>query len=287
MTARYASAVDAGSHGTYRPTQLSGPAFTGRLDPSPGAEFPAVAGRYHLYLSRTRPQCHRLELICALSGAGELISRSYVDSVRDGRGWAFRPASGPDPINGFTLLRQAYLAGDPGFRGDASVPMLWDVERGTVVSNDAASIGYDLAEAFAAGSGRRLDLAPAAVREQVQRLSGWVTGTLPALVAGAVRDAESAYLLRAELRRLDARLSGRDHLVGDVLTDADLQLWVQLVRLDAGPNAFGTIGPSLDAYPNLWRYALRLYREPAFATTTDFSAFAAPLAQLPPWSSAA
>ncbi len=55
-----------------------------------------------------------------------MVSLSYVDDDRDGRGWAFRERRGPDPVNGFTLLAQAYEATEPGYDGHVSVPVLWD-----------------------------------------------------------------------------------------------------------------------------------------------------------------
>jgi len=54
------------------------------------------------------------------------VSLSYVDDVRDGRGWAFRERRGPDPVNGFTFLAEAYEATEPGYDGHVSVPVLWD-----------------------------------------------------------------------------------------------------------------------------------------------------------------
>ena len=59
-----------------------------------------------------------------LRGLDDVITSSAVDPVRDGRGWAFREGRGhePDPVNGFPLLRDAYLATDPTFDGHVSVP---------------------------------------------------------------------------------------------------------------------------------------------------------------------
>jgi putative glutathione S-transferase len=37
---------------------------------------------------------------------------------------AFRERRGADPVNGFTLLAEAYEATEPGYRGNVSVPAL-------------------------------------------------------------------------------------------------------------------------------------------------------------------
>ena len=68
-----------------------------------------------------------------------------------------------------------------------------------------------------------------------------------------------------------------------MLTEADVRLWVTLVRYDVGPNARRTINPGLHVYPHLWRYCGRLHRIPAFRDTTDFTAFSAPGVVRPPW----
>ena len=75
---------------------------------------------------------------------------SVVDPVRDGRGWAFRDGPGytPDPVNGFTLLREAYEATEPGYDGHVSVPVLWDKQTGRIVSNNFPDITIDLGTQF-------------------------------------------------------------------------------------------------------------------------------------------
>jgi putative glutathione S-transferase len=106
-------------------------------------------------------------------------------------------------------------------------------------------------------------------------------------VGRAVYDSPTAGRLLATFRDLNARLARRRYLLGDAITVADVRVWVTLVRYDAGPNAHGAIGPKLSAYPHLWRYARELYSRPAFRTTTDFAAFAAPFADVPAWTGAA
>ncbi len=78
------------------------------------------------------------------------MSLSYVDDQRDGRGWAFRERRGADPVNGFTLLADAYQATEPGYDGHVSVPVLWDRETGKVVSNNFPDITIDLGTQFGA-----------------------------------------------------------------------------------------------------------------------------------------
>src|SRR5205823_4201054 len=113
MTAvRYASPIDAAVHGEHRGTApAAGYRFTGRLGTR---EHPAGPGRYHLYAGWFCPWSHRATIQLALNSLAGIVSVSYVDGLRDGRGWAFRERTGPDHANGFTLLREAYETTEPG-----------------------------------------------------------------------------------------------------------------------------------------------------------------------------
>jgi len=71
--------------------------------------------------------------------------------------------------------------------------------------------------------------------------------------------------------RLDeARLADRRYLFGEQITEADVRLWVTLVRFDAVyVTHFKANLRRLVDYPSLWAYARDLYREPAFGGTTN------------------
>ena len=74
----------------------------------------------------------------------------------------------------------------------------------------------------------------------------------------------------AALERFDTRLADRRYLVGDGITDADLLLYVQLVRFDPVAVPFGRLTRKrLVDHPNLWAYARDLYQRPAFRDATD------------------
>src|SRR5579862_6307572 len=90
-----------------------------RLTADGSSGFPAAAGRYHLYVSLACPWAHRAIIVRGLLGLEPTISMSVVDPIRDERGWAFRegPGHGPDPIEGFQFLSEAYLRTDPDYTG--------------------------------------------------------------------------------------------------------------------------------------------------------------------------
>ncbi|MBN9619537.1 MAG: glutathione S-transferase C-terminal domain-containing protein, partial [Actinobacteria bacterium] len=123
--------------------------------------------------------------------------------------------------------------------------------------------------------------------DEIDELDRWIGPTINQRLGQALYDVTARDQLLAAFARLDRRLAGRRYLLGDAITSADARLWVSLVRYDVGPNAHGSIGPRLESYPDLWRYARDLYAQPAFRDTTRFAAFAAPFAVLPDWDAAA
>jgi glutathionyl-hydroquinone reductase len=271
----YASEIDAFTHGQHNPRGSSWPPPLRRR-----IETPVTAGRYHLYASWTSTSSHHVAILRTVLGLEGAISLSYVDSLRDGRGWAFRRRTGADPINGFTLLRQAYQATDPSYAGEVRVPLLWDRQTQAVASDHPATIIADLLDGYGGDAVPSLATGNA-VAAEVQHLERSFADELNA--SAALRDAHRRPAFRRALRQLDQRLDTRPYLTGDRLSDADVRLWVRLVRLDAGPNAAGTLGPRLDHYRHLWRWAAELAALPAFSESTEITRFAAPFADLPPW----
>jgi putative glutathione S-transferase len=83
---------------------------------------------------------------------------------------------------------------------------------------------------------------------------------------------EAAYdALFARLDALENRLADREYLLGDSLTEVDIRLFTTLVRFDAVYHGhFKCNRQKLTEFPNLWAYARRLYRLPAFGETVDF-----------------
>lgn len=285
-----ASPADTARHGEYRITREPGDdrplyRFDGRISTDGSTPFAAEAGRYHLYAGWFCPWAQRVTIAHALAGLDDVISVSYVDGARDGRGWAFRERHGADPVNGFTLLREAYEATEPGFDGHVSVPTLWDRTTGTVASNQFATIGIDLATQFGGFATPHIEIYPADLATEIEQLDRWIGPAVNQGVSGAAGHGPGAAAARSTLldafAELDQRLSTNRYLLGARLTEADIRLFVTLVRYDQTVNADRSINAGLHAYPNLWAYARDLYSIPAFRDTTDFSTFAA----LAPWNS--
>lgn len=89
------------------------------------------------------------------------------------------------------------------------------------------------------------------------------------------RDTALGSLLRV-LDSLERRLTRQDHILGDELTAADVQLWVTLVRLDTVHRwhlEAATVRCIAD-HPCLWSYARRLAAHPAFGSHIDLDGIA-------------
>ncbi|MBB2747214.1 UNVERIFIED_ORG: glutathione S-transferase/putative glutathione S-transferase [Microbispora rosea subsp. rosea] len=285
----YADPVDLDKYGVYGATALKVSnggwnrpryPFQGRVTADGSSGYRAEPGRYHLYVSHRCPWAHRSAIVRLLKGLEDVVSLSYVDDERDGRGWAFRERRGADPVNGFRLLREAYEATEPGFEGHVSVPVLWDRETRRIVSNNFPDITIDLDTQFEEWGDPEVRLYPAELRPQVDELNDYIyenvnDGTYR--VAGAASN-ESYEELRGRvisaLELLDDRLSTRRFLHGDTITESDIRLWVTLARFDLTYNPFAKISERrLTDFPNLWGYARDLYQRPAFRRSTDLDAF--------------
>jgi putative glutathione S-transferase len=286
---RYASPVDYEAYGLYGPGrgfdqgqksfQRPRYRFQGRITADGSSGYRAEPGRYHLYISWACPWAQRTAIVRRLMRLDEVVSLSYVDDTRDGRGWAFREKRGPDPVNGFTFLAQAYEATEPGYDGHVSVPVLWDRRTHKIVSNNFPDITIDLGSEFGTWADPTVRLYPPALRGGIDSLNARVYETVnngPYRVAGASSREEYEELrhaMIATLAELDERLEDRRYLFGTQLTEADVRLWPTLARFDVGYNPMAGVSEHrLTSFENLWGYARDLYRLPAFRDTTDFSA---------------
>jgi putative glutathione S-transferase len=242
-----------------------------------GAEFPVAAGRYHLYVARACPWAHRTLIGRMLMGLEDAITVSFVNPLRDERGWAFTGEGYDDPINGYRYLAEAYDASEPEYEARVSVPVLWDRERGTIVNNESADILRMLSTVFAPLASHPVELVPGGLRDDIDALNRHIYDTVNNAVykAGfarrqAVYESEVRGLF-ATLDELDARLEGSRFLFGDHPVETDWRLFTTLVRFDAVYQIhFKCSLRKLVEYPNLWPYARDLFQWPGVADTVSF-----------------
>ncbi|MCF3651229.1 glutathione S-transferase family protein [Synoicihabitans lomoniglobus] len=254
-----------------------GDAFRDWVRADGSSDYPAESDRYHLYVCYACPWAHRIIIARELKGLQHVIGLTAVDPWRDDHGWAFREGDGfsADPINGFAYLKEAYLATDPDYRGRHTVPVLWDKHTQRIVSNSDDDLLRMLNAEFNAFAARAVvDLFPADHRDEIDRINAIIyekvnNGVYRAGFATTQDAYEDAVApLFATLDALDDRLSRRRYLVGPRLTEADIRLFVTLVRFDAVYHGhFKCNVQQIADYPNLGPYLRDIYQHPGVADT--------------------
>jgi putative glutathione S-transferase len=249
-------------------------------DGGPGPDgqrgWPAAAGRYHLYVSYACPWAHRTLIVRALKGLEDAIGVSVVDPLMLDDGWTFDTAHGGtgDPLHGADFLWRLYARARPDYTGKVTVPVLWDREREAIVSNESSEIIRMLTAAWDGCGSRAGDFYPAALRAEIDAVNDEVydrvnNGVYKAGFATTQAAYEAAVRpLFETLDTLEARLSHRDWLVGDTMTEADIRLFTTLVRFD--PVYVGHFKCNIRRiadYPALEAYLERMLADPAIAAT--------------------
>lgn len=250
----------------------------GRPGPSGEGGFAAQAGRYHLFVSLACPWAHRTLIFRALKGLEALIGVSVVNPYMGENGWTFEPASGvvADPVMNARYLYEIYRHAQPTYSGRVTVPVLWDLQRGTIVSNESAEIIRMFNSAFDGVGARAGDYAPTALLPQIDAVNAMVYDTINNGVykAGFATDQkvyeQAVAALFESLDELENRLEGQRYLVGERLTEADWRLFTTLIRFDAVYHGhFKCNLRALVDYPNLWAYVRELYQWPGIAATLN------------------
>jgi glutathionyl-hydroquinone reductase len=254
-------------------------AFRGWVTADGRSGYPALPGRYHLYVSWACPWAHRTVIVRTLKKLEDVVGMTVVDPIRDDRGWAFRDGPGHtiDPVNGFQFLSEAYRATDPAYRGRVTVPVLWDTVTKRIVSNSDDDIMRMFNSEFDRFTDSALDLYPAGLRNEIDRLNDDLyehvnNGVYRAGFATSQRAYErAARRLFDSLDRLDDRLRARRYLVGPHFVETDWRLFVTLVRFDAVYHGhFKCNVRRIVDYPNLSGYLRDLYQVDAIGDTVHF-----------------
>ena len=249
----------------------------GQPGPSGEGGFKAEAGRYHLYVSYACPWAHRTLIFRALKGLEDVITVDAVHWHMAEQGWPFRPDDGlADSLYGSDFLHQVYTRADSGYTGRVTVPVLWDKERQTVVSNESSEIIRMLNSAFVGVAGNDRDFYPEALRAEIDEVNAPIYATVNnGVYRAGFATTQAAYeegvtALFATLDKLEERLSRQRYLVGDRITEADWRLFTTLVRFD--PVYVGHFKCNLKRlvdYPNLWAYTRELYQVSGVAETVN------------------
>jgi putative glutathione S-transferase len=216
----------------------------------------------------------------ALKDLTDHVSVSVVHPDMLSDGWTFSTdfegATG-DTLFGLPFLRDVYLKADPQISGRVTVPVLWDKQRETIVSNESAEIIRMFNSAFEGITGNRLDFWPDDLRGEIEAVNDRVYKTLNngvyrtgfATTQKAYDEAVSE--LFDTLDWLEGRLGANRYLMGDRITEADWRLVSTLFRFDLVYHThFKCNRNFIREMPNLWGYARELYQWPGIAETVSF-----------------
>jgi putative glutathione S-transferase len=155
--------------------------------------------------------------------------------------------------------------------------VLWDLQGGTIVSNESSEIIRMLDSGFDHFEGVNPQrYYPAHLAAEIDALNEWIYAEVNNGVyrCGFART-QAAYdeafdVLFAALDRLDARLATRRYLCGDDITEADWRLFATLVRFDlAYHGQFRCNRNQLKEFEHLWPYTRDLFQQPGVAETVD------------------
>jgi putative glutathione S-transferase len=277
---------------------------------APGSRFPPEPNRYHLYLSYACPGSHRALIVRNLKGLQDVVSVTFVhptwrltnpnDPNDKHRGWIFADPNGepfpntiqrggpfppayadtlPDPIFGAYSIREIYeRAGDTS--GKYTIPLLWDTVHQTIVNNESSDIAYMLNSCFNDfAQNPELDLYTEADEEGVAKLNEVCDWLSPLMIHGVYRcgfaknqrayDRAISELCEA-FDRADDILSESRFLTGDTLTDADIRLFVSLIRFDEVYSIYFKANARLVMLtPSLLNFCREIYQIPGIAETCD------------------
>ncbi len=251
----------------------------GSAGPTGEDGFKAEAGRYHLYVALICPWASRTLIGRKLKKLDRAISVSVVEPALSPEGWRFGtyPGSNLDTLNGATYMHQIYTSADPHYTGRATVPVLWDKQRKTIVNNESADILRMLNSGFGKLADDTFDFYPEPLRDEIDALNDRI---YPRLNNGVYRAGFATTQIAYEeafadvfsmLDELEERLAGGEpYLFGVNLTEADIRLFVTLVRFDAA--YFGLFKCNLRRiadYPALNTYLYRVLAIPGVAETVS------------------
>ena len=267
---------------------------------------PPARGRYVLHVSLACPWAHRALIARALKGLEDAIdvrvtspvwARTRPDLDDDahcgwvftapgerrrnpaGRGWFVADANcASTGAEGATTIRALYDAVGAPKEQRFTVPLMWDVETRDIVNNESSDILRELNVKFNRFARRpEVDLYPESTRARVDEVNEWIYEKINngvykcGFATSQEAYEEAARALFDALDECERILSRSRYIAGDALTEADVRLFVTLIRFDEVYVVyFKTNKKFIHQYEHLSGYVRELYQMPEFRETTSF-----------------
>jgi len=183
-----------------------------------------------------------------------------------------------DHVHGFRSIRQLYLTRHPDYTGRFTVPVLYDKKTRQIVNNESSEIIRMFNGEFNEFAKHPdIDLYPPSLRTAIDRWNERLYETVNNGVyrCGFARTQEAYeeafHELFAALDEVEHHLGSNRYLCGDALTEADIRLFVTIIRFDAVyVTHFKTNKKRIIDYPNLLGWTRDVYQRPRIAETVNF-----------------
>ncbi|MEQ8366017.1 MAG: glutathione S-transferase family protein [Roseicyclus sp.] len=252
----------------------------GSAGPTGIGGYKAESGRYHLFVSHACPWANRTMIFRALKGLEDHVGVSVVhpDMLTDG--WTFATdfdSTTGDNLFGSTYLYQVYQRAESDVTTRVTVPVLWDTQTGTIVSNESSEIIRMFNSAFDGITGNTLDFYPETLRPRIDEINARIYSDINnGVYKSGFATSQAAYdkavhTLFDTLDWVEDILSKNRYLTGDRVTEADWRLFTTLVRFDSVYHLhFKCNRNRLVDFPNLWAYTRELFQWPGVADTIHF-----------------
>ncbi|CAH9076248.1 unnamed protein product [Cuscuta epithymum] len=264
--------------------------FRYTISRDPSSTFPAEAGRYHLYVSYACPWASRCLAYLKIKGLDKAISFTSVKPIwgrtkdtDEHMGWIFpslsteEPGADPDPLNDAKSIRELYELASSNYAGKYTVPVLWDKKLKTIVNNESSDIIRMFNTEFnGIAENSALDLYPPHLQSQINSINEWIYDGINNGVykCGFARKQEpydeAVQKLYEALDKCEDILSHQRYLCGNQVTEADIRLFVTLIRFDEVYAVhFKCNKKLLREYPNLFNYTKDIFQIPGMSSTVN------------------
>ncbi|XP_047308463.1 glutathionyl-hydroquinone reductase YqjG-like [Impatiens glandulifera] len=264
--------------------------FRNLISRDQNSTFPAEVGRYHLYVSYACPWASRCLMYLKIKGLDNAISFSSVKPVwertkdtDDHKGWVFSTSDNeelgaePDSLNGTRTIRELYELASSNYSGKYTVPVLWDKKLKTIVNNESEEIIRMFNSEFnEIAENPSIDLYPLHLQDKINEVNGWIydginNGVYKCGFATKQEPYNEAVLrLYEALDKCEEILDKQRYLCGNTLTEADVRLFVTLIRFDEVYTVhFKCNKKQLREYPNLFNYTKDIFQIAGVSATVN------------------
>jgi len=266
-------------------------------------------GRYQLFVTEACPWSHMCLVGRALKGLEDVVGVTYVkcewkqelaqskkcvsgkhlfidgDGSKLGRWYFSIGDTDYNEVNGELWCLHLYTQmTKKGEKKVYTVPILWDILKHKIVSNTHTEILRRFNADFnTLAKYPSIDLYPSQRKKEIDILNEWIhrdlnVGVYKCGVASLQQDYDEAIQIITEaLDRVESILNKQIFLTGDTITEADIRLFVTLIRFDDIYRVHFKVNTrKILAMPSLLQYVRRIYQTGlGIAATCDMNTITA------------